>query len=45
MRKDLCDKQKTCECNHSWTNHEDDGQFYVECKVEGCDCEEYDEKE
>lgn len=42
MRKSLVWRGK-CECGHSPSQHKDDGDFFVECNVKGCDCEEYDE--
>lgn len=32
-----------CECEHAEHRHKVDGAFRVECTIEGCDCEEYEE--
>jgi len=43
MRKDLVRKGICDGCDHKDSDHADDGEYFVECKVEGCKCGEYTE--
>jgi len=45
MRKTLAKKKECDDCGHTKEEHKDDGEFYVECMVKHCDCQEYDEEE
>ena len=43
MRKSIC-RDIICKvCEHPKKQHRDDGEFWVECCVKDCKCEEYDE--
>ncbi len=44
MRKSLCEQKNCDECQHSWADHKETEEYYEECLVKECKCEEYLEK-
>ena len=43
MRKDLVKEGRCSECNHKPLEHKEDENYWVECEVVDCKCDEYDE--